>query len=115
MNTKRLEEKLLRVVRLDYEVELYYHNEFAITISFNHLNSYNNALATVNKDGRIFIDWQYHNKSKVVIPVINAILSELQCAIGNESKITVVTDIIEKYHKKSEQVYNAKYSIFNKI
>lgn len=67
MLLNKLNRTLNSLLKKRYAVELYNENNYYIVLSFYHLNSANNGLAYIEKNGgKVTIDFQYHHYNKVV-------------------------------------------------
>lgn len=111
-NINNLKQSLHTLLKMDYTVGIYNNNDNVITLSFNHLNSVYNALASVIIDKKqIIIDYQYTTKNKKVEKIIYKILNYCIDNYKEESDITILEKEILYYKNLAQAVYNSKYSL----
>ena len=55
LNSIKFKEDLLKLVRMDYHIKIYNHSNDIFTISFNHLNSVYNGLASIHINSTKYI------------------------------------------------------------
>lgn len=103
-----LNDKLLRLIRLDYDIQCYgYGQQGILILSYSHINSIYNGLVYIHPNGTIIIDRQYHSKSRIVENILEDIGKKCLPYMKN-NKIDNLTVIMQKYHDKAIQVAKAK-------
>ena len=103
-----LHDKLLRLIRLDYDIQYYGYGQRGILIlSYSHINSIYNGLVFIHPNGTVNIDRQYHSKSRIVENILVNVGEKCLPYMKN-NKIDKLTDIMNKYHEKAIQVAKAK-------
>ena len=112
LNSVRFKENLLKAVRMDYKIELYNESDDFFTISFSHLNSVYNGLATVQiSTDYINVDFQYHAKNKQIEKIIIDILKYVRVYKKLKKHYNWIIKELEFYNALSDRVYESKYSI----
>ncbi len=113
LNSIKFKEDLLKLVRMDYHIKVYNYNDNIFTISFNHLNSYYNGLASVhiNSTRYISINWQYHAKNKKAEKYIHNILNYIWTYKTLKNSYDWIIDELNYYNDLSQQIFNAKYNL----
>ena len=111
LNSTKFKENLLKVVRMDYHIQVYNYSDDFFTISFNHLNSVYNGLATINiNTGKTIIDYQYHTKNKQIEKIIISILEYIRVQKRLRKNYDWIIDTIDYYSELSKTIFKAKYS-----
>lgn len=107
-----IKQYLHTLLKMDYTVGIYNYNNNVITLSFNHLNSVYNALASAIIDKKqIIIDYQYSAKNKKVEKIIYKILNYCIDNYKSYSDIQALENEIIFYKNLAQAVYNSKYSL----
>lgn len=107
-----IKQYLHTLLKMDYTVGIYNYNNNVITLSFNHLNSVYNALASAIIDKKqIIIDYQYSVKNKKVEKIIYKILNYCINNYKSELDIQTLEKEILYYKNLAQAVYNSKYSL----
>lgn len=112
MLSEKTNRTLKSLLKKDYTVEFWSENNFCFMLSFYHLNSVYNGLVYIHKkDGRIRVDFQYHQKNKTVEKQLKLLSNYLLEFYNNNNldqfKLLLGLNIIE-----ADKIYHEKYSFF---
>lgn len=111
----KINKTLNSLLKKDYTVEFWSDNNFIIMLSFYHLNSVYNGLCYISKDdGRVRVDFQYHNKNKTVEKQLKY-LCENVYKLYNLKQFEIVKNLLENYHNIAIKSYKEKYSFFSEV